>query len=45
MLEELSRYTDENKTRFDIVASMGMAELADEELHEISPKEDKIDEN
>lgn len=45
MLEELSRYTDENKTKFDIVASMGMAELADEELHEISPKEDKIDEN
>jgi hypothetical protein len=30
MLDELMRYTDENKTHFDIVAAMGMAELADE---------------
>lgn len=43
MLDELNRYTDENKTKFDIIASMGMAELADEELHDVSPKfkEDK----
>lgn len=33
MLDELNRYTDENKTKFDLVAAMGLAELADEELH------------
>lgn len=38
MLDELNRYTDENKTKFDIIASMGMAELADEELHDVTPK-------
>ena len=32
MLDELNRYTDENKKKFDIIASMGMTELADEEL-------------
>lgn len=32
MLDELNRYTDENKRKFDIVASMAMALLADEEL-------------
>lgn len=37
-LEELTRYTDENKRQFDIVAAMGMAELADEDLHGIVPK-------
>lgn len=37
MLDELNRYTDENKTHFDIVASLGMAELADEELGSIVP--------
>lgn len=37
MLSELERYTDENKTHFDIIASMGMAELADEELGSIVP--------
>lgn len=41
MLDELNRYTDDNKTKFDIIAAMGMAELADEELHDISPKENK----
>ena len=35
MLDELNRYTDENKTKFDLVAAMGLAELADEELHGI----------
>jgi hypothetical protein len=33
MLDELNRYTDENKTKFDLVAAMGLCELADEELH------------
>jgi hypothetical protein len=37
MLDELARYTDENKGKFDIVAAMGMAELADEELSGIIP--------
>lgn len=38
MLDELNRYTDANKTKFDIIASMGMSELADEELHDLSPR-------
>ncbi len=38
MLDELNRYTDENKRKFDIVASMAMALLADEELQGIVPK-------
>ena len=38
MLDELSRYSDENKTKFDIIAACGMAELADEELHDVSPR-------
>lgn len=37
MLDELNRYTDENKTHFDIVAALGMAELADEELGNVVP--------
>ena len=37
MLDELNRYTDENKRKFDIVASLGMAELADEELGSVVP--------
>ena len=32
VLDQLVRYNDENKTKFDIVAAMGMAELADQEL-------------
>lgn len=38
MLDELNRYTDENKRKFDIIAAMAMAELADEELVGIIPK-------
>lgn len=38
MLDEMSRYSDENKRKFDIMAAMGMAELADEELSGITPK-------
>ena len=39
MLDELNRYTDENKRKFDIVAAMGMAELADEELGGVVAKQ------
>ena len=39
MLEQLIRYTDTNKGKFDIVAAMGMAELADEELSGLTPSE------
>lgn len=38
MLDELMRYSYENKRHFDIVAAMGMAELGDEELMGIVPK-------
>ena len=32
MVEQLNNYNDENKTTFDIIASLGMVELADQEL-------------
>lgn len=38
ILDELNNYTDENKRKFDIVASLGMALLADEELMGRTPK-------
>ena len=38
MLDEFNRYTDENKRKFDIVASVAMALLADEELQGVVPK-------
>ena len=41
MLDELSRYSDENKRKFDIVAAMGECELADEELSGITPQTQK----
>lgn len=37
MLEQLSAYNDENKGKFDIVASLGMCELADQELSSRQP--------
>ena len=37
MLEQLNAYSDKNKGKFDIVASLGMAELADEELTSVVP--------
>lgn len=40
-LDQLNKYTDENKGKFDIVAAMAMAELADEELNDVLPK--KVD--
>ena len=41
-LEQLSAYSDENKGKFDIVAALGMAEIADEELNDVLPREQKI---
>lgn len=38
MLDEFNRYSDENKGKFDIVASVAMALLADEELQGVIPK-------
>lgn len=38
MLDELNRYTNENKREFDIIAAMAMALLADEELSGVVPK-------
>ena len=32
MLDQLKAYNDENKGKFDIIAAMGMSELADQEL-------------
>lgn len=37
MLEQLNGYNDENKGKFDIIASMGMTELADQELSSRQP--------
>lgn len=46
VLDELNRYTDENKRKFDIVAAFAMALLADEELSGVVPRqiENKNDE-
>lgn len=38
MLEQLINYSYENKRKFDIVAALGMCEMADEELTGINPK-------
>jgi hypothetical protein len=37
MLEQLLKYSDEKKGKFDIVAALQMAEIADEELSEVIP--------
>ena len=37
MLNQLLKYSYENKGKFDIVAAMQMAEIADEELSELTP--------
>lgn len=43
MLEQLLKYSWENKRKFDIIASMEMAEIADEELMNIRPAaQDKL---
>lgn len=41
MLEELIKYSIENKRKFDIVAAMGMCELGDEELLGLTVQVDK----
>ncbi len=41
MLQQLEKYTDENKGKFDIIAAMAMAEIADEELSDIIPRKEK----
>lgn len=43
MLEQLNSYSDKNKKKFDIVAAMGMTELADEELTSIVPSQIESD--
>ena len=40
-LEQLNLYTDENKGKFDMVAACQMAEVGDEELSDIMPREQK----
>jgi hypothetical protein len=37
MLQELLKYSYENKRKFDIIAAMGCCELADEEYFNKSP--------
>lgn len=37
MLNQLLKYSDENKGKFDLVAAMQMCEIADEELSEVVP--------
>lgn len=39
MLDELSRYTDEMKRKFDIIAAMGLCELGDEDMMGVTPKQ------
>ena len=38
VLDELIRYNDANKTKFDIIAALGMVFLADEELYNVAPR-------
>ena len=38
MLEQLLKYSWENKRKFDIIAAMIAAELGDEDLMDISPR-------
>lgn len=42
MLDELSRYTDEMKRKFDIIAAMGLCELGDEDMMGITPKQTEV---
>lgn len=39
MLDELSRYTDEMKRKFDIIAAMGLCELGDEDMMGVIPRQ------
>lgn len=42
MLEELLKYTYENKRKFDIIAAMGCCEIGDEALTGIVPMKPQI---
>ena len=42
VLQELIKYSYANKTKFDIVAAMGVCELADEELQGVVPKKTNV---
>lgn len=42
MLQELIKYSYENKKKFDIVAAMGMAELGDEEMAGAVPQRETV---
>lgn len=44
MLDQLQSYNDENKGKFDIIAAMGMSEIADQELSGRVPFKVDIDE-
>lgn len=39
MIEQLQRYSFENKGKFDIVAAMGMAEIGDEDMYNLVARE------
>lgn len=39
MLDELSRYIDEMKRKFDIIAAMGLCELGDEDMMGVTPRQ------
>lgn len=43
MVQQLLRYTDANKRKFDIVATLGMCELGDEEMSLKKPREEKLE--
>lgn len=43
MIEQLQNYSWEKKGKFDLVASMGMCEIGDEELMGIVPKKDDVE--
>ncbi len=45
LLNQLTRYSLEHKTKFDMIAAFAMALLADEELKGVVPKKDNIDES
>lgn len=38
LLNQLNKYTDENKGQFDLVAAMAMCEVGDEELSDVLPR-------
>ena len=45
MLEQLQSYNDDNKGKFDIIAALGMSELADQELSSRVPTTVQVNDN